>query len=783
MTSFAGFIFVYVFGGLTFIPITIAIVFYLTSSPKKDVENEENNKLVVDVDPSFKAGDLNELKGVATKKQGYLHITRQFYPHQTDLDNQTENTDDAESNTTPTSAEQQRTRDKLKKKDKFYAVLKHGNLFLYKDSSPEAGPQQVIVLSDAFISIWPRTVSPQDDTPIPDGSLFTKKTCISIWKKHTAYMDQSNRLQFRRGGPSDQFFIYLDLNTDKEDWYFALIQATKMKKGPRSPVNTSHFEVEKALSAGYAAQTAHFKTKNMLYLIQTLNSTEGQHSSQWFNALIGRLFLSLQQTETLSNAVRERIYKKLKKINKPGLLDDFSIEKVTVGNSAPVISNPKLLDLTPEGQTRVSFDFLYTGHLHLIIATKMNINLGSRFKKREMDIKLSITVKKVEGPIVILIKPPPTNRLWYAFQTEPLLDIDVEPVVSTRQLSNNMVTNMIKSKFKEAIKESIVLPYMDDMVFYKTPSELYRGGIWESTKQKNDTSDTKDFEYIKSERQFNTGSSFRENNDISNTNLAECQSTNSPVDSPTVEESESTINESYNTDQSQKSSDSTRSFLKNKSNDDSNVSIRSRSSVDSTNSNATKRYLQTGMKKIGRWYKEQVVTVKESLNSDEELHHPDEPEGTEDQVGVISTKVTEKSEVLEKEASIPDAASSLKVETSFKTTEKPTTPEMITNRRVPRSKNSSIDNSKQEISHHTSESHRAEMFVNRTRARSTSGSYYPTSPDVYRRHEVSYSFTNNENLNPHSITSSDILEEAENTVPEVNAQVRKKRPPPPLPPR
>lgn len=257
----------------------------------------------------------------------------------------------------------------------------------------------------------------------------------------------------------------------------------------------------------------------------------------------------------------------------------------------------------------------------------------------------------MEGPIVILIKPPPTNRLWYAFQTEPLLDIDVEPVVSTRQLSNNMVTNMIKSKFKEAIKESIVLPYMDDMVFYKTPSELYRGGIWESTKQKKDTSYTEDFEYIKSERQFNTGSSVRENNDISNTNLAERQSTNSAVDSPTVEESESTINESYNTDQPQTSTDSTRSFLKNKSNDDSNVSIRSRSSVDSTNSNATKRYLQTGMKKIGRWYKEQVVTVKESLNSDEELHHPDEPEGTEDQVGVISTKVAEKSELLENEAS------------------------------------------------------------------------------------------------------------------------------------
>lgn len=790
MISIKTFFLIYLFGGITFIPICVFIVFYLLSKPVSDVDEKENDKLLVDVDPDFKVGDFNELKGVAAKKEGWIHMTRQFYPHQSDVDNQNQvdGSDETDSSINLTSSEQQITRDKLKKKDKFYAVLKHGNLFLYKDNSPGAGPQQVIVLNDAFISIWPRTISPQDNTPISDGSLFTKKTCISIWKKHTAYLSESGEVQFRKGGPSDQFFIYLDLNTDKEDWYFALIQATKLSNSSfGTSTSTTNLEVDKALSAEYFAQTAHFKTKDMLQLIQTLNSTEGQHSSQWFNALLGRLFLSFQHTETLSNALKERIYKKLRKINKPGLLDDFSIETVDVGNGAPLITNAKLLDLTPEGLTRVSFDLLYTGHLHLIIATKVNINLGSRFKKREMDIKLSITAKKVEGPVVILVKPPPSNRLWYAFQSEPLLDIDVEPVLSTRQLSNNMVTNMIKSKFKEAIKESIVLPYMDDMVYYTTTSEIYRGGIWKRPETETDTKENINLEELKTQTAHSSGFSVKEENDYSKNveQQDEKPQNNFVPSSPTTDNNETSFTNIIEPEIPRRSGENLKAFLKNRSNDDSNLSLRSKSSSDSINSTTTKRYLQTGMKKIGRWYKDQVTTVKESLN--------DDSKGYSDRGDLraldFKQEVVEETSFIEKDVKVQESTNNhleldtgLRVESNHKTTGKPSSPEMISSRRMPRSKTSSIDSTKAEnYTKQHNELHKGDMFVNRSRARSTSGSFGPTSPipDSFRRREDSFSFSNNENLNPQTATPHNIPEEVNIVFTPASPKKKNKRPPPP----
>ena len=38
------------------------------------------------------------------------------------------------------------------------------------------------------------------------------------------------------------------------------------------------------------AETSHFQTKEMINLIQTLYSSEGQLQTKWLNAIIGRWF-------------------------------------------------------------------------------------------------------------------------------------------------------------------------------------------------------------------------------------------------------------------------------------------------------------------------------------------------------------------------------------------------------------------------------------------------------------------------------------------------------------
>ncbi|AET40193.1 Nvj2p Ecym_5442 [Eremothecium cymbalariae DBVPG len=700
-------VFSYFLGGLTFIPLCLLCVFYLTTRPKHKSEGEIGSEkncyeelVAVDaLDPEFKVGDLEELKGVEAFKKGWVYVTNKYYYHSSEL----QGTLGPERDTLP-------SRDKLKRKKKFYAILKHGNLFLYKNDVHGTDVFQVVVLKNSFVTIWPRDTSVE----IPDASLFTNKTCISICRNGKAYLDDNGKLQFSDSimhGPADQYFVYVDSNVEKEDWYFALINASKISVS------------DSLLDPSLSATTAHIRTRDMMYLIQTVNATEGQVATKWFNTLICRLFLSLQQTEMLNDLLKEKIHKKLTKINKPGFLDDFKIEHLDVGNSAPMITNPKLLELSPEGNTKVRCNLLYRGNLTLIISTKVNINLGSRFKNREVTIELAITIREVEGPLIILIKPPPSNRFWYAFESEPNLNIDIEPIVSTRQLSYNMITNVIKSKFKEALKESLVLPFMDDIVFYPTQNEVYRGGIWQhdnnkeledmqtpelaedpvSTIPSNAVSNKTDYSSnpitnsdkssVSSQSpERKTGVSprpfFDEDGSTSSLRKSIDVHPSSDSDSASEKESISSLGENSLKNKTMHRVGTLKNMIKARASTDGSIrSIDSNSSLDSTGS---KKYFQSGMKKIGKWYKDQVNTAREAV--------------TESQLEV-SHKFNSAPFILEPQ--------------------KPGVPEMISNRRThPRLKSQS--DIKEDFSKLTSESN-ADMFVNRARATSFDA---PKSPSL-----------------------------------------------------
>lgn len=387
-------------------------------------------------------------------------------------------------------------------------------------------------------------------------------------------------------------------------------------------------------------------------------------------------------------------------------------------------------------------------------------------------------MKRIEGPVVIHIKPPPTNRIWYSFQTEPLIDIDVEPIVSTRQFAYNMVTNMIKSKFKESIKESIVLPFMDDFVFYKTTEEIYRGGIWKQAETEpegsidqelDEANDVSKLKTKASSETFNE-SGFREKADLKSFSSFDGLSNRGKEDGLGLGLG---LNSPTETDKNANQGESMRFFLKEANTDDSNNSITSKSSNDSiSSSNNTKKYLQTGIKKFGRWYKDQVTSVKGSLSNENESM----PSGS---VDLETTHINEEITILQEETKTAKTTDFAKVNG----------PEMISNRRTPRNRPFVPEGGKPETSPHQPEFHRADMFVNRDRASSTSGSYIPSSPNAesYRRYDMmspnSYGHTNYSENVTHSPSST--TEHSASLKPAVHIDERKltRPPPPPLPPR
>lgn len=113
------------------------------------------------------------------------------------------------------------------------------------------------------------------------------------------------------------------------------------------------------------------------------------------------------------------------------------------------------------------------------MAAKATLQLASRFKPREVNLVLSVTLKRLEGHVLIRIKPPPSNRLWIAFETMPKMELDIEPIVGSRQVIWGPVLRTIEGRIREVIAETLVLPHYDDTPFTDTLYQEFRGGIWE----------------------------------------------------------------------------------------------------------------------------------------------------------------------------------------------------------------------------------------------------------------------------------------------------------------
>lgn len=521
----------YLIGGLTLPPLLIVGVLYLmwVLVPKLDGDDQGDDGIdLSDVDEKERLNlrmtelDDKASDGVKAYKSGWITVTREYH---TFVSNAAEKQIDAKDSTTKSAytvlykyvqKKKQGSKDEdtangngqnsnnnssgtstpvvtksVKRKNRFFGVLRHGNLFLYKNDDMK-DVQHVIVMAKNIVTMWPRDLT--------DAELFTKRTAICILRAKprrqsdvpprssaaslsdselkTSTMDileNGSELATHMG-----FFIYCDTNYEKEDWYFELIKASK-----REGMSATGTELD-LLDPSVYAEALHFKTADMISLIQTLHSSEGQLHTRWLNAIIGRLYLSLQETDVFENFVEAKLLKKLSKINKPDFLEEFEVKKINIGNAAPFISFPKLQSLNPDGSLRVSFRVTYTGKMSLQIATRASV-FPTLMQKR--DVLLSVTVNRIDGPLVITMKPPPSNRLWYTFESMPEVDFKIEPVVSQRQLSYSLVTNIIEKKFKDAIKESLVEPSWDDITFFNTSDEFYRGGIWTMRRPKHDHDD------------------------------------------------------------------------------------------------------------------------------------------------------------------------------------------------------------------------------------------------------------------------------------------------------
>ena len=328
----------------------------------------------------------------------------------------------------------------------FFVVLRHGHLMLYDDAE-QVEVRHVISLEHHRVSIY------GGEEEIPEGELWIKRNAVCLSREPNIEDVIST---------SKPFYFFSENCSEKEDFYFALLQNQEVKQR----------------DVDSAPRPQPFENKDIITLVQQLHSSEEQLQTRWINALVGRLFLAIYKTPEIEEFIRQKITKKIARVKKPAFLSGITLRRIDMGESAPFITNPRLRDLTIDGDCCAEADVKYRGKFRLEIATTARIDLGARFRVREVNLVLAAVVKRLEGHALVKFKPPPSNRVWISFETMPDIELDIEPIVSSRQITYNIILRAIESRIREVIAETIVLPHWDDSPFLDTKSQRYRGGIW-----------------------------------------------------------------------------------------------------------------------------------------------------------------------------------------------------------------------------------------------------------------------------------------------------------------
>nr|CAG8495063.1 5748_t:CDS:2 [Entrophospora candida] len=333
-------------------------------------------------------------------------------------------------------------------KDSYFAVLKYNTLFMY-DSERQLDCKGIIIISNHNVSIYPEN--------LPDNEIFSKATSIRLKTKQSVYDDMKIDID------DTTYYLFCNVAVEKEDWYFVLQKSSKLESNSPGP------------QPQVVRDKAQFDQFSMNHLLKTLYSNDEHIETQWLNAILGRVFLSVYKTQAVKDHFVRKLIRKVKKIKKPSFLSDIQIKSVEVGDGVPYLTNPRLAKLDINGGLSVDVDLDYNGGFRVEIETEAIIAV-TKLKTIKLPVVLAVVLRGLQGRLLLRIKPPPTNRIWTGFYEMPKLDLLIEPVVSETQLKFAPIIKVIESKIHEMFMDSLVLPNMDDAPFFRS---FGMGGIFE----------------------------------------------------------------------------------------------------------------------------------------------------------------------------------------------------------------------------------------------------------------------------------------------------------------
>ncbi|KAJ2317758.1 hypothetical protein IWW52_002946 [Coemansia sp. RSA 2704] len=381
----------------------------------------------------------------------------------------------------------------------FYFVVLEGDTLVMYDGEAMNECRGVIIMSKHRVALHHRK-------NVTESQVYSRRTPIRL-SPVTGVETQLCK------GQVAEYYIYADRPTDKEDWYFALLWSSLEYGLPDSSdddQHDSHSNGDSHISGtpsgspnpgeGDSSPAEHTKPRltaeqrEQLRLRMRRSCMEPDHAGldavlqtiskrgasatagavredEWLNAILGRTFIGAYKTEWVRQHFIRKMQTKFDRVQRPMFLERVVVADLDVGDNVPVITSPKLESFSADGQVDMSMYMHYMGGFRLVLNTA--VKLGAL----RLSISLSVVLQALAGKMLLRFKPAPSNRFWLAFYEMPRISLKVSPVFMQKQVKYAMVSQAIEKQIYDMVRLSLVLPNMDDTVFF--PTLLEDGGILE----------------------------------------------------------------------------------------------------------------------------------------------------------------------------------------------------------------------------------------------------------------------------------------------------------------
>ena len=221
------------------------------------------------------------------------------------------------------------------------------------------------------------------------------------------------------------------------------------------------------------------------------NTKNDTSASVWLNAILGRWFVAVHANPNVKKWIMKRLSKLTndRDAEDESILGDIEVKDVDFGNSLPMITNPKLLNMSINGDMEIQLDISYNGGIRVEAGTDATIEVPAwelYMKPIKVPIVLAVKIKRFSARILLKVKPFwESNRVWFGVYKEPelKLELDIEPIISNQLIKIQIVNEIIENRIKRALESHLMLPNMDDLAFWDFAS--LSGSPFDSTEFKH----------------------------------------------------------------------------------------------------------------------------------------------------------------------------------------------------------------------------------------------------------------------------------------------------------